>query len=87
MIITMPDYYHADPVFYCNVTECDAAPGNVLVTSGVRLGSVKEAVKFASENNLIGLMCSSSLLVGCLRIYTYGYLTNSGHGASFGSKC
>lgn len=54
-----------DPVFYCNDL------GNEPIRDPVGVGfaprrsiSIKEAVAFASSNNLMGIICSSKLLVG-----------------------
>lgn len=53
-----------DPVFYCNdlgnepkegIRPAGFAPSNRL--------SIKEAVMFAGSNNLMGIICSSRLLV------------------------
>lgn len=53
------------PVFLCNELgreEAMAAP-DVIVSSGKGAMSVKEAVRIATSNNLMGLICSSRLLV------------------------
>lgn len=53
------------PVFLCNELgreEVMAAP-DVVVSSGKAAMSVKEAVRIATNNNLMGLICSSRLLV------------------------
>lgn len=53
-----------DPVFYCN--ELGKKPGddlNEVASSARSCVSIKEAVRFASNNNLMGLICSSRLLV------------------------
>lgn len=55
---------HIDPVFYCN--DLGKEPGddlNEVASSARSCTSIKEAVRFASNNNLMGLICSSRLLV------------------------
>ena len=60
------------PVFLCNELgreEVMAAP-DVVVSSGKGAMSVKEAVRIATSNNLMGLICSSRLLVSFLFLVT-----------------
>lgn len=57
------------PVFLCNDLgreEAMLAP-NIIRSSGRRNFSVKEVVRIAQNNNLMGLVCSARLLVSCLR--------------------
>jgi len=54
------------PVFLCNDLGREGAPANQDVSvqsDGRRTTSVKEAVKVAKDNNLMGLICCSRLLV------------------------
>lgn len=54
-----------DPVFYCN--DLGKEPGDDLqgtASSTRSRTSLKEAVRFASSNNLMGIICSSRLMVG-----------------------
>jgi CDK inhibitor PHO81 len=54
------------PVFLCNDLGREGAPANQGVSvqsDGRRTTSVKEAVKVAKDNNLMGLICCSRLLV------------------------
>lgn len=54
-----------DPVFYCNDLGNDSIGDPVDVRFAPRRSiSIKEAVTFASSNNLMGIICSSKLLVG-----------------------
>lgn len=60
-----------DPVFFAN----DNKPTALDVFGASLLGvnnscSVKDAVRFASGNNLMGLICPSSLLVHTLPLFT-----------------
>ncbi|KAH9908003.1 hypothetical protein F4778DRAFT_456989 [Xylariomycetidae sp. FL2044] len=55
------------PVFLCNDLgrEENMPAPNVIQTSGRRTFSIKEAVRVAQSNNLMGLICCSRLLVSC----------------------
>jgi len=57
-----------DPVLLCNELGADSSrttPGNTYIvqSSGRTTISVKEAVQIAKDNNFMGLICSSRLLV------------------------
>jgi CDK inhibitor PHO81 len=56
------------PVFLCNDLGREGAPdgGAGVLSDGRRTTSVKEAVKVAKDNNLMGLICCSRLLVSLL---------------------
>lgn len=63
------------PVFLCNELgreEVMAAP-DVIVGSGRGEMSVKEAVRIATSNNLMGLMCSSRLLVSFTPFFCFSF--------------
>jgi CDK inhibitor PHO81 len=53
------------PVFLCNDLgrEYTFSAPNVIQSSGRRSASIKEVVRIAQSNNLMGLMCYSQLLV------------------------
>lgn len=55
------------PVFLCNDLgrEGESAGSAAIQTSGRRTTSIKEAVRTAQNNNFMGLICSSRLLVSC----------------------
>lgn len=62
-------YLNVDPVFYCN--DLGKEPGddlNEVASSARSCTSIKEAVRFASNNNLMGLICSSRLLVSPFQV-------------------
>lgn len=57
-----------DPVLLCNELGADSAPSpsgqrHGVQSSGRTTISVKEAVQIAKDNNFMGLICSSRLLV------------------------
>jgi CDK inhibitor PHO81 len=56
------------PVFLCNDLgrEGEAAGSLAIQNSGRRTTSIKEAVRTAQNNNFMGLICSSRLLVSCI---------------------
>lgn len=60
---------YLDPVLLCNDLDAqagrDSASHAVIPSSGHQSISVKEAVRMAQSNNLMGLICTSALLV-CL---------------------
>jgi hypothetical protein len=62
-----------DPVLLCNELGADSPQspsGNthIIQSSGRTTTSVKEAVQIARDNNFMGLICSSRLLVSILQI-------------------
>lgn len=86
------------PVFLCNDLgreETMPAP-NVIQSSGRRTFSVKEVVRIAQNNNLMGLVCSARLLVRCLglphfisTLFLHWVANNSsleGYGAGLGRR-
>jgi hypothetical protein len=59
---------HLDPILLCNELGADtlqapSGPTHVVRSSGRTTTSVKEAVQIARDNNFMGLICSSRLLV------------------------
>jgi CDK inhibitor PHO81 len=65
-----------DPVFLCNELGADAAfasstPSHTVQSSGRTRISVKEAVQIARDNNFMGLICSSKLLVSASFVVNY----------------
>lgn len=64
------------PVFLCNDLGRDeglmAAQNNVMQGGGRRTSSIKEVVRIAQNNNFMGLVCSSRLLVSS-PLYCSGY--------------
>jgi CDK inhibitor PHO81 len=59
------------PIFLCNDLGCEgkAAGSPAVPSSGRRTTSIKEAVRTAQNNNFMGLICCSRLLVSCLQSY------------------
>lgn len=54
---------HLDPVLLCDEIGAENAPSSSILSSGRTTLSVKEAVRVATSNNFMGLICSSRLLV------------------------
>jgi CDK inhibitor PHO81 len=54
------------PVFLCNDLGRDGEVAGAIQNSGRRTTSIKEAVRIAQNNNFMGLICSSRLLVSVL---------------------